>query len=350
MPVVVIGAGGLVGRALLRRLAGTAGEVRALVRSASDRDALAPVVPKVAIADLEDVETLSTMLHDAHTVVHLAGGLDLPDDAAYARANLSTVEWMLEAAAVAHVRRVVLLSYPGAASGSSNPYLRAKGLAEEAIASSGMPEAVIVRSAHVYGPGSRWLAAMRAVARAPLALFPGTGSERIAPIFAEDAAAALAAADDRAGAVTGTFGLQGPDTVTPTSSSAPGRAPPPRRPPSAGRGGPAGPAGRAADVAGHARDPLRRLPRRRSRCGRGVRGAAHAASGGPLPRDLSSKRACGGALRALRGPGAHPSEHLRLAGPSGRHSNEERRPPVGEFVKLEVVGRGRARSGSTVRR
>jgi len=214
MPVVVIGAGGLVGRTLLRRLAGTGGEVRALVRSASDRDALAPVVSKVAIADLEDVETLSTMLHDAHTVVHLAGGLDLPDDAAYARANLSTVEWMLEAAALAHVRRVVFLSYPGAASGSLNPYLRSKGLAEEAIASSGMPEAVIVRSAHVYGPGSRWLAAMRAVARAPLAVFPGTGSARIAPIFAEDAAAALAAADDRAGAVTGTFGLQGPDTVT----------------------------------------------------------------------------------------------------------------------------------------
>ena len=36
----------------------------------------------------------------------------------------------------------------------------------------------------------------------------------MAPVFVEDVAAVLGAADDRAQSVSGTFGLQGPDTVT----------------------------------------------------------------------------------------------------------------------------------------
>jgi NADH dehydrogenase len=108
----------------------------------------------------------------------------------------------------------VLLSYPGASPASANPYLRAKGRAEEALAAAEIPERVIVRSTHVYGPGSWWLAAMRSLARAPVAMIPGPGTQRLAPVHVEDVAAVLVGADARDGAVEGTFGLEGPDVVT----------------------------------------------------------------------------------------------------------------------------------------
>jgi uncharacterized protein YbjT (DUF2867 family) len=214
MPVVVTGAGGLIGRALLRRLAPLGGEVRALVRSARHLETLRALVPKTATADLEDVETLALMLHDAHTVIHLAGGLDLPDAEAYDAANRATAEAAIEAAETAGVRRFVLVSSPGASASAKNAYLRAKGRAEDALAGSSVPERVVVRSTHVYGAGSSWLAAMRSLARPPVALVPGTGAQQLAPVHADDVAAILARADDRDTEVAGTFGLEGPDVVT----------------------------------------------------------------------------------------------------------------------------------------
>ena len=52
----------------------------------------------------------------------------------------------------------MLVSATGASIDASNRYLRAKGLAEEAVANSGMEHA-IVRSTHAYGVGGLWLAA-----------------------------------------------------------------------------------------------------------------------------------------------------------------------------------------------
>jgi nucleoside-diphosphate-sugar epimerase len=213
VPVVVTGASGGVGRVLVPMLAAR-GEVRAVVRSRSASDALRESGAKVAICDLEDTNTLATVMGGAHTVCHLAGGLDLPDDQAYTAVNQATTVSTLEAAVEAGVRRALFLSYPGASPSATNAYLRTKGLAEEAVRSSGL-EHVILRCTHVYGPGQRWLVEMRAAATRPLAaIVVGPGSQRLAPVFVEDLARALLTADDRASRVDGTFGLQGPDQVS----------------------------------------------------------------------------------------------------------------------------------------
>ena len=214
MPVVVTGANGSVGRVLIPVLVEGGSEVRAVVRSRARAEALRAVVAKVAVCDLADVETLTVVMRGAHTVCHLAGGLDFPDDHTYEASNLGTTRDALEAAKEAEVARFVFLSYPGASPAASNAYLRAKGKAEEAVRDSGL-EHVILRSTHILGRGSVWLREMRAAATRPLAaVVVGTGAQRLAPVFAGDVAACLAGADDRAGAVSGTFGLQGPDVVT----------------------------------------------------------------------------------------------------------------------------------------
>ncbi|HEX2032232.1 MAG TPA: NAD-dependent epimerase/dehydratase family protein [Actinomycetota bacterium] len=213
MPVVVTGANGLVGRALVPRLAGRSVQVRAVVRDRTAAEPIRRLGAKVAVARLEDTETLSTVMAGAHTVCHLAGGLDLPDDAAYLDSNLGTTRSVLEAAEDAGIARVLFLSYPGASPDAANAYLRAKGMAEEAVRSAPFQHAIL-RCTHVYGPGSRWLAGMGEAARGRVAVVVGPGTQRVAPVFVADVVAALEAADDRASEVAGTFGLQGPDEVT----------------------------------------------------------------------------------------------------------------------------------------
>ena len=213
MPVVVTGASGGIGGVLVPLLV-ERGEVRALIRDAAGAEALRAAGAKVAVADLGDTATVETAMEGAHTVIHLAGGLALSEEHAYEPVNLGTVRDALEAAVEAGVRRFLLLSYPGAAPDSPNAYLRAKGLAEEAVRASSL-EHLILRSTHVYGPRQAWLDGMRAAASRPVAAtVVGTGRQRIAPAYVQDVARALVAGDDRADAVGGTLGLQGSDEVT----------------------------------------------------------------------------------------------------------------------------------------
>jgi uncharacterized protein YbjT (DUF2867 family) len=175
MPVVITGASGLVGPHAVRAFLGTAPEVRAVVRRPEAAPPLRELGAKVAVGALSDPETLAIVMRGAHTVVHLAGGLDLPDASAYEPAILGTTRAALTAAREAGVERFLLLSFPGASSESANPYLRAKGLAERVVAESGL-EYVVIRSNHVLGPGGAWVTALARQARShpPVVVGPGT--------------------------------------------------------------------------------------------------------------------------------------------------------------------------------
>ncbi len=188
MPVVVVGAGGLIGRSLLRRLAEAGGEVRALVAREDEIESVRALVPKVAAVDLDDVEHLATVFHDAHTVVHLGSS--------------DAVGWVAAAAGEAKITRLLVTSWPDS------------GQVVDAVEASSVPQRVVVRTAPVYGPGISWLEALRSLARAPIALLPVDPDLRVAPVFYEDLVAVLVAADDRGGPVSGTFALAGPDLVT----------------------------------------------------------------------------------------------------------------------------------------
>jgi uncharacterized protein YbjT (DUF2867 family) len=221
VPVVVTGASGAVAAALIPLLVGRGSEVRAVLRDRPAAGRLRDLGAKVAVCQLGHTDTLEAVMEGAHTVVHLAGGLDVSrpvgseasEDDLYEESNLLTVRWTLEAALEARVSRFLFLSYVGADPDSINAYLRAKGRAEDEVRSSGLQHA-IVRSTHIYGPGCRWLEEMEAAARGPVAVVVGDGRQEIAPVFVGDVAGVLAAADDRDVEVRGTYGLQGPDVLT----------------------------------------------------------------------------------------------------------------------------------------
>lgn len=212
MTVMVTGASGLIGRALVPLLV-RHDEVRACVRRPETADALRAVGAKVAVGPFDDADALAEILKRVFTLIHLIGGPSQPDDDAVLAANHGSVLTALAAAREAGVRRFVLLSVPGASVDATNGYLRAKGLAEEAVEHSGLEHA-IVRSTHAYGLGGLWLAATVEGATASPPFVVGDGTQSVAPVFAEDVAAVLAAADDRVAPLEGTWAIEGPDALT----------------------------------------------------------------------------------------------------------------------------------------
>jgi uncharacterized protein YbjT (DUF2867 family) len=235
MTVMVIGASGVIGRALVPMLVGM-DEVRACVRRPEAADPLRAAGAKVAVGWFDDPDALADILKGVHTVIHLVGGLSQPDDDAILAANHGSVLTALAASQKAGVRRFVFVSATGASIDAPNRYLRAKGLAEEAVANGGMEHA-IVRSTHAYGLGGLWLAATVEGATASPPFVVGEGTQSVAPVVAEDVASVLVAADDRDGHLEGTWSLEGPDVVTMaelvTLLAAPGSDPPVSLPPSA---------------------------------------------------------------------------------------------------------------------
>ena len=206
---MVTGASGLLGRAIVRTLS-ERDEVRATVRRSGASDEIRSLGAKVAVRSVADPEDLQDVLPRVHTMVHLVGGVNQPDDDEILRANHGSALAAVAAAKEAGVRRIVLLSAAGADPGSAHPFLRAKGLAEEVVIQSGLEHAVL-RCAHAYGLGGLWFTAT--VVAADAGFIVGPGDRRLAPVLADDVAAVVAAIDDRSEGVAGTWRLEGPDIV-----------------------------------------------------------------------------------------------------------------------------------------
>lgn len=212
MAVMVTGASGVVGRAVVNALLAR-DEVRATVRRPRAAEPIRGLGAKVAVREGDPVDGLEELLGRCHTLVHLVGGPNQPDADELFRANHGSTLRALGAAKEAGVRRFVLVSVPGADPEATQPFLRAKGLAEEAVRASGLEHA-IVRSSHVFGLGGLWFTAAveGALAEPPFVVGPGT--QELAPVFADDLGAVVAAIDDSADELAGTWGLEGPQALT----------------------------------------------------------------------------------------------------------------------------------------
>jgi uncharacterized protein YbjT (DUF2867 family) len=211
MTVMVTGASGVIGDAVVRALLERE-EVRATVRRPETAEPLRALGAKVAVRAIERADDLAEILPRVHTVVHLIGGPNQPDDGEVVAANHGTTLAAVAAAKELEVRRFVLVSVPGADPETDDPFLRAKGLAEEAVAESGLEHA-IVRLAPVYGIGGLWFTAVvqGALADPPIAV--GDVERFVAPVFADDVGALVAALDDHVSELRGTWAFEGPEMV-----------------------------------------------------------------------------------------------------------------------------------------
>ena len=175
MTVLVTGAAGFVGSAVVRRMLGRGYAVRALVRQTSDRRNLEGLEIETVVGDLTDRASLVRALRGCTGLCHVAADYRLwvPDPGPIFRVNVDGTRDLLEAAAEAGVERIVYTSsvatlgnLPGGAPADEDtpvtfahmigPYKQSKFRAERQvqrlIAAHGLP-VVIVNPSTPIGPG-----------------------------------------------------------------------------------------------------------------------------------------------------------------------------------------------------
>jgi NADH dehydrogenase len=199
--LLLTGATGRVGSALLPRLTARGEAVRCLVR---DPRRLGParVRVQIALGDLADPASFRHALRGVRTVVHLAGSWRDQPAAGLEELNGLATWRLLRAAERAGVDRFVFLSPLGAAPRHALRVHRAKALAEEAVAGAAMATVTFQASA-IFVPGET-----------RLPLLAGPGDAPVQPISADDVAACVLAVLDRPAAGHERHELAGPQELS----------------------------------------------------------------------------------------------------------------------------------------
>jgi uncharacterized protein YbjT (DUF2867 family) len=224
MMLLLTGATGLVGSALLGRLLGEGAEVRCLVRDPR-RLGAQRVRVQIALGDLTDPPSFRNALRGVRTVVHLAASIrDQPRGSIEELNGIAT--WrMVEAAERSGVESFVFFSALDASTHHRARFFRAKALAEQAVAEARLRSTVFAPSI-VYAPGDPWLRLLERMALLPVMPVSGRGRALYQPIWAQDVAdCVLGALRARDGGELGSqiseqtgqtarYELAGPETLT----------------------------------------------------------------------------------------------------------------------------------------
>ena len=216
MRVLLLGAGGFIGRELFAALSRRGHRVVAAVRDPASRPPFAGE-PAIAV-DLNrdvDVATWLPRLAGIDAVVNCAGVLQgtrsQSIDAIHRLAPIA----LFDACARAGVRRVVQISAISAERSAGTAYALTKLAADDHLRASAL-DWVVVRPSLVHSRGAYGgTAALRAIAAMPFAIpVPGDGRQRFQPIHMDDVARVVASALEGDALLRQTIDPVGPDALT----------------------------------------------------------------------------------------------------------------------------------------
>lgn len=214
--ILVTGATGFIGRALVRQLSNTGYPLRALIRPSPRSPRLPKGVPvEVAVVSLADVRGLRAAMRDVDTIFHLASAESQGSQGSLLQTDIEGTRNIVEAAADAGVHRFFYVSHIGAERASGYPAFRAKGLAEEAIHSNKVPY-TIIRTSLVYGPEDNFTTSLAQLLRVAPGLFPipSGGRTVVQPLWVEDLVTCLIWAMDNPGTINQIYEVGGNEYFT----------------------------------------------------------------------------------------------------------------------------------------
>jgi uncharacterized protein YbjT (DUF2867 family) len=209
--LLLTGATGLVGSALLPRLIAAGWPVRCLVRDPR-RLGAERVRVQLALGDLSDPPSFRNALRGVDTVVHLAAAIRDQPGGSIEELNAVATWRMVQAARRAGVGRFVFFSAQSASAHNRARFMRAKALAEHAVAESGVPHTIFAPSI-VYAPGDVFLTLLERMALLPAVPISGSGRALFQPIWAQDVADCVMTALARPDAAE-RYELSGPETLS----------------------------------------------------------------------------------------------------------------------------------------
>jgi NADH dehydrogenase len=186
--ILITGATGFIGRALVRQLSSIGYPLRAMIRPSPRTPRLPKGVPvEVAVVSLADKRGLRAALRDVDVIIHLASAENQGSRGSLLTADIQGTENLVEAASDAGVDRLVYLSHIGAARASAYPAFKAKGIAEEHIRNGKVPY-TILRTSLVYGPEDHFTNNLSRLIRSSFGVFPipSGGRTVVQPVWVED--------------------------------------------------------------------------------------------------------------------------------------------------------------------
>ena len=215
MTVLVTGGTGFVGPHVVHALRARDVAVRAVVREQRRGARLLAWGAELVDGDVTDPASLRAASAGADAVVHLVA-IIRGSRADFERVMVQGTRNVVAAAKEAGVRRFVLASALGVDERTKDavPYFTSKWEMERAVKESGL-EYVILRPSFVFGKDGGVLPTFVRLARlAPVTPIVGPGTQRLQPIWVEDAAEYYAQSVDLPAAANRTFEVGGPDAPT----------------------------------------------------------------------------------------------------------------------------------------
>ena len=186
--ILVTGATGFVGRALVPRLVESGTPVRVLVRPSKTTPQLPRgVALQVAVAHLNDERGVRAALSGVDTIIHLATAEWKGRQPELNTVDIQGTITLLKAARAADVDRIVYLSHLGADKNSYFTIQRTKGIVEDHIRKSGL-EHLILRTSLLYGANDAFTTRLAMLLAAAPGVFPlpSDGRTLLQPLWVED--------------------------------------------------------------------------------------------------------------------------------------------------------------------
>ena len=206
MRVVVFGASGFVGRALLPALAAELDVVAVSRKPHPPQEGVMWVV-----GDVADVSAVRRALEGAEVAYYLVHSLGSPD---FEQRDVAGARTTAREAEAAGVRQLVYLGGLGEAAEDLSPHLRSRLETGRALASGAVPLTTL-RAAVVVGKGSAAFETIVAlVDRLPVMVAPRWVSTPTQPIALADTVRYLAAVAGREETIGETYDLGGPEVMT----------------------------------------------------------------------------------------------------------------------------------------
>lgn len=210
MRVLITGASGFVGRAVLAEAVRSGHQVRGLARRPPAGSGEVEWVPGSVLS----AAGLTAAARDCQAVIHLVGIIGELGDQTFERVHHEGTLRVLEACSAAGVRRLVHMSALGTRPDAVSRYHRSKWAAEEAVRGSGL-RWTIFRPSVIYGPGDGFVNFFARMSRwSPVLPVIGRGTALLQPVDVGSVARAFIRALDCDKAEGTTYDLCGPDRLT----------------------------------------------------------------------------------------------------------------------------------------